>query len=239
MVTTIRQPGDIYYPEEDGKVSESAKHYEQAHDLRDALRRFFSGHADIFIGVNIFLYYRQGDPRKVISPDLLVARGVPLRPIEERGSYRLWEEGVVPQVVVELTSGSTRQEDMVRKPRQYAALGVHEYFMFDPMDEFLKPRLQGYRLNADGHYDRLPGDELESLELGLRLVVRDGWLRLLNPRTNTLLPTDVEVDAALAESEAALAESEAALAARDAALVERDAENARLRAELERLRGNA
>jgi hypothetical protein len=66
-------------------------------------------------------------------------------------------------------------------------------------------------LNAQGRYDRLPGEELDSAELGLRLVVREGWLRLLNPATNTLLATNTE----------------------------KDDEIARLRIELARLRGEA
>jgi Uma2 family endonuclease len=211
MVTTHRQPGEIYYPEEDGKVSESAKHLEQMLQLIAALQSWFAHRADVFVGGNLFVYYRQGEPGKCVSPDVLVAKGVRSRPIEERGSYKVWEEGVMPQVVIELTSESTRQVDTIRKPRPYTALGVHEYFLFDPLGEFLTPRLQGYRLNAQGRYDRLPGEELDSAELGLRLVVREGWLRLLNPATNTLLATDTE----------------------------KDDEIARLRIELARLRGEA
>jgi Uma2 family endonuclease len=211
MVTTHRQPGEIYYPEEDGKVSESAKHLEQMLQLIAALQSWFAQRADVFVGGNLFVYYRQGEPGKCFSPDVLVAKGVRSRPIEERGSYRVWEEGVVPQVLIELTSESTRQVDTIRKPRQYAALGVHEYFLFDPLGEFLAPRLQGYRLNEQGRYERLPGEELDSSELGLRLVVREGWLRLLNPTTNTLLATNTE----------------------------KDDEIARLRTELARLRGEA
>jgi hypothetical protein len=66
-------------------------------------------------------------------------------------------------------------------------------------------------LNEQGRYERLPGEELDSSELGLRLVVREGWLRLLNPTTNTLLATNTE----------------------------KDDEIARLRIELARLRGEA
>ena len=218
MVTTQRQPGEVYYPEEDGKVSESAKHLEQMLQLIAALQSWFARRADVFVGGNLFVYYRQGDIRKCFSPDVLVAKGVRPRPIEERGSYKVWEEGVMPQVVIELTSESTRKEDTIRKPHQYAALGVREYFLFDPLGEFLTPRLQGYRLNAQAHYDRLPDEELDSAELGLRLVVRDGWLRLLNPATGTLLPTTAEQEAALSAAED---------------------EIARLRAELARLKGDA
>src|SRR4051812_26441852 len=212
MVTTSPQPGEIIYPEEDGKLVESDRHLKQMLHLVGVLDLFFSKREDAFVGGDIALFYKEGDPTKYFGPDVLVALGVRPRSFRERGSYRLWEEKVPPAVVIELTSASTRQVDTVRKPRQYAALGVREYFLFDPLGEFLKPRLQGYRLNSQGRYDRLSGDELDSIELGLRLIVREGWLRLLNPTTGAVLPTLEE-------------EHEARLAAEE--------ENARLRAEIE------
>ena len=246
MVTTQRQPGEIYYPEEDGKVSESAKHLEQMLQLITALKGWFISRSDVFVGGNLFVYYRQGDIRKCFSPDVLVAKGVRPRPIEERGSYKVWEEGVMPQVVIELTSESTRKEDTIRKPHQYATLGIREYFLFDPLGEFLTPRLQGYRLNAEGRYERLPGEELDSVELGLRLVVHDGWLRLLDPATGELLPdwdeqraARMEAEAARTQAEAARIQAEAARTQAEAEVSQRDQEIARLQAELARLRGTA
>jgi len=216
MVTTHSQPGPIYYPEEDDAVSESTKHYKQGLYLVSALDLFFAGRVDGFVGGNLFVYYQQGDPTRCFSPDVMVALGVRPRPVEERGSYRIWEEGVPPTIIIELTSASTRRVDTVQKLRQYAKIGVAEYYLFDPLNEFLKPPLQGHHLDASGHYQRLPGAELDSPALGLRFVVRDGWLRLLNPSTNTLLPTLEEAEAARLEAEA---------------------EITRLRAELARLRG--
>jgi hypothetical protein len=149
---------------------------------------------------------------------VLVAFGARALPEGTRQSYLLWEEGVPPAVVVELTSASTRREDTVQKPREYAALGVREYYLFDPRGEFLTPRLQGYHLAANHRYVRLAGDELDSPALRLRLVVREGWLRLLDPAAGALLPTLEEAEAARVAAEA---------------------EIARLRAELARLRGEA
>src|SRR5438094_7485420 len=126
MAITHRPPTEVYYPEEDGKVSESAQHYMQALYLIQALRLFSLARPDVFVGGNLFVYYRQGVPAKNFSPDVLVAFGVRPRPLRERGSYRVWEEGVMPQVIIELSSASTRQVDTVRKPRLYAELGVRE-----------------------------------------------------------------------------------------------------------------
>jgi Uma2 family endonuclease len=241
MSTTPRAAGTVYYPEEDGKVSESTKHYKQGADLFAALRTFFAPRFDVFVGGNLFVYYREGEPKKCFSPDIMVAFGVRPRPDEERGSYRMWEEGVAPAVVIELTSTSTRQDDTIRKPRLYATLGVREYYLFDPLGEFLLPRLQGNYLNDQGGYEHRAGDDLASPALGLRLVVRDGWLRLLNPTTGALLPTLAEAEAALLATEAAREQERAARLAAEvahaqehAARLDAEAEIARLRAELAR-----
>ena len=214
MAIQQHPPGKIVYPEEDGKVSESAKHYKQAMQLILALDAFFAPRADVFVGGNLFVYYREGQPKKCFSPDVMVAVGVPARPLEERGSFRMWEEGVPPTVIMELTSSSTRQDDTLRKPSLYATLGVREYYLFDPLGEFLTPRLQGYHLDAAQQYAAVPGDELDSPTLGLRLVVRDGWLRLLDPATGLLLPTLEESEAGRLAAEAEIARLRAELARR-------------------------
>ncbi len=246
MVSTQRRPGEIIYPEEDGKVSESDKHYKQAMRLIGELEAFFAADPTVFVGGNLFVYYREGDPKQCFSPDVMVVRGVRPRTSAERGSFRVWEEGALPAVIIELTSGATRRDDTVRKPDLYAALGVPEYYLFDPLGEFLRPRLQGYHLTSVGRYERLPGDEFDSPALGLHLVVRDNWLRLLDPTTGALLPTMEEwqaafaageavrsaTEAALDTSETARTAIEAALAAGEAARQADQAEIARLRAQL-------
>jgi hypothetical protein len=137
----------------------------------------------------------------------------------------LWEEGQPPAVVFEITSRGTRLEDLGTKRALYAMLGVREYFLYDPLGDYLQPPLQGYRLQ-EGEYQRmLPGDEgaLASQELGLELRVEAGQLRLLNPTTGARLLTPAEAQAAW----------RAEAAARRAA----EAEVERLRAELARQRG--
>jgi Uma2 family endonuclease len=212
-------------------VSESTKHYMQGVYLFDSLHAFFADRSDVFVGGNLFVYYHEGQPKECFSPDVMVALGVRPRPVEERGSYRLWEEGVPPTVIIELTSLSTRRDDTVRKVSLYAALGVREYYLFDPLGEFLTPRLQGYHLNGQGQCDRLPGEELDSAALGLRLLVRDGWLRLYNPAAGRLLAT-------LEEAEAAQIASEAGREQERAARLAAEAEVARLRAELAQRQDN-
>lgn len=96
-------------------------------------------------------YYEEGDTSSVTSPDVFVVKGIDKH---DRRTYKLWEEGVAPCVVFEITS----------------------------LNAILRP---------DGDL-----------------------LRVLDPRTDKLVPT---VEEAVEELEAV------------------EAENARLRAELERL----
>lgn len=55
------------------------------------MRDHFRDAADVYVGANQFLYYVEGDPRRVVAPDLFVVRGVPKLPA--RGTYKLWKEG--------------------------------------------------------------------------------------------------------------------------------------------------
>ena len=48
-------------------------------------------------------------------------------------------------MVFEITSRGTRLEDLGTKRALYAMLGVREYFLYDPLGEYLQPPLQGYR----------------------------------------------------------------------------------------------
>jgi Uma2 family endonuclease len=64
----------------------------------------------------------------------------------ERRTYKLWEEGQLPAVVFEITSRGSRLEELGTKQALYAMLGVREYFLYYPLGEYLRPPLQGYRL---------------------------------------------------------------------------------------------
>jgi Uma2 family endonuclease len=234
--------GDVHYPDSDGKpMAESDVHIEQIIALRDGLQEYFRDQADVYVSGNIFVYYVEGDPSGVVSPDLLVVKGVEkkLRP-----SYKVWEEGKGPDVVLEVTSKTTRSEDTFAKFHVYQeVLQVPEYFQFDPTGDYLEPPLQGYRL-VGGSYSLMTGlpsrsagspqdpdgMALRSKVLGLDLVVEDGCLRLYHPEAGVRLPTYQEAQAARRDVEAALhRETEARARA--------EAEIARLRAELQSLRG--
>ena len=66
----------------------------------------------------------------------------------KRMVYKLWEEPKAPDFVLEVASENTWQQDLGRKRALYAELGVREYWLFDPRDEYFDPTLQGLGLKG-------------------------------------------------------------------------------------------
>jgi hypothetical protein len=170
----------------------------------------------------------------------LVALDVPKQP--HRYYYLVWKEQKAPDLVVEITSKSTKKEDQKTKFVIYRdILKVSEYFLFDPRAEYLVPPLQGFRLAGSAYVPIEPiAGRLPSGVLGLHLE-RDGeQLRLFNPASGQRLLTRLEARAAAdrraetADRRAAAADHRAAAAA--AAEQKLAEENDRLRREIEKLR---
>ncbi len=197
-------------PHTDGDVMESERHFLQIALLIEALRLFWAGRDDGFVGGNMFLYFdlAQTRGRHFRGPDVFVARGVPKR---ERKSWVVWEEGKGPDVVIELLSPSTARSDRGEKKRVYQdQLRVPEYFLYDPFTG----ELAGFRLDCTGYREMQPNDkgDLASGIVGLVLTRWQGtyndveatWLRWATP-DGVVLPTAGEQGAARAEQEAARA----------------------------------
>ena len=111
----------VSYPESDGQpVAETDVHRTLMFELIGMLQAFFRADPQVYISGNLFVYYQEGNPRRVVAPDVFVVQGVRNR---QRRIYKLWEEGVVPAVVFELTSRSTRREDLRSKYDLYERLG--------------------------------------------------------------------------------------------------------------------
>jgi Uma2 family endonuclease len=214
---------EIEYPTSDGQpLAETTTHFEVITDLVAALKRRYHDVPNVWVGANLFLCYEQGKPRAAVAPDVLLARGVSRW---NRPNYLLWEERP-PALVVEVTSKSTRYRDQRKKKKIYQRIGVEEYVLFDPLDEYLKPRLQGYRLK-DGRYARIPlkpDGSLLSRTTGL-VLKPEGWnLRLIDTATGErLLWKDEAEQAHKAAEKQALQEAEARRVAEQRALREAEA----------------
>ena len=218
----------VFYPTSDGQpMAETALHRRCMVDVADTLELWFrkQGRDDVYVGSNNFLYYERGNPRAVVAPDVYVVVGAPAHP--PRDTYMLWKEPKGPDFVLEVTSASTRGNDERRKREVYAALGVREYFLYDPRAEWLAPPLQGWRLH-EGAYRPLTavtvlsnrGVAVVSEVLGLELRdERDArMVRLRDPATGEVLLTHDESERAREEEAAARRAAEARAAALEARL---------------------
>ncbi len=242
--TPAAAPRRVVYPTSDGKpMAETDKHRELMIYVIEALKTYYADRTDVYVSGNNFVFYEEGNPKARISPDGYVVFGVSPA---LRDSYMSWkEEGRLPDVVFEFTSRKTQREDTDSKlPLYERILRVPEYFLFDPTGDYLRPRLQGFRLVAD-QYVRLElvAGRLHSERLGLELVQAGEDLRLYDTHRREFLPTPLE-QARRTEAEAGRAEAEARRAEAEARRAEAEAtarraaeeEVARLRAELEALR---
>ncbi|MBC7807930.1 MAG: Uma2 family endonuclease [Akkermansiaceae bacterium] len=229
-ITSRRLPRKVDYPEGDGKpMAETPEHGDAMYYAVSAARAALDGIADVYVAGNNFVYYVEGDVRKRVSPDCYVVLDVPRR---ARRSYKTWEDGGrTPNVVWEFTSRKTAKEDREDKFVLYEqVLKVPEYFLFDPLDQYLKPRLQGYRLNSNGAYiPVLPDVEgrFDSEQTGIKMFADGQILRFVHPSTGAILPTYAEAEAGLESAK------------RNRAILQNaEAEIARLRAEIDRLKAN-
>ena len=159
----------VEYPSSDGEpVAETDFHVEELLSFRALLKERYREVPSVYAAGNMLVYYEEGNVASRFSPDVFVAFGVPNR---MRRVYKIWEEGHAPAFVLEVSSRGTWLEDAGNKKTLCARLGVREYFLFDPEDDYLDPPLQGHRLE-DGEYRRIapePDGALRSDVLGLLL----------------------------------------------------------------------
>lgn len=219
----------ILYPETDGQpMTESDATRDYLNYCIEVLRLFFQGRRNIYVSGNLFIYYQEGNPKAVVSPDVFVIFGVSPR---QRRSYKVWEEAdKLPSFILEITSLTTQKQDEVEKPKLYASLGVQEYFQYDPTGDYLHPQLKGYQL-IEGQYQPLPIEItangvsfIHSQVLGLDMQLQSPnlqelavlplpkKLRFYDPQTGLLLLSRQEAEQARvqAEQERDLAQERAA-----------------------------
>ena len=199
---------DEGHPESDSAAVESDTHEDiRAYAVR-ALRIRHATHPGFYAAADMGLLFERGNPAAVMAPDLLVAFGAGNR---RRPSYKLWREPV-PDLVLELLSPKTWRRDVEAKPGLYEALGVREFWLFDPLGR-LPRAVNGWRLDADGAYapvPALPDGGCRSAVLGLDLVTCGAGFRFRDPATGELLPDHAETAAARDREASARRTAEAA-----------------------------
>ncbi len=198
MLTTSNGNGkanpakEVYYPYTDGEpMAETDTHRDAMIYAISSLQIHFDKTPNVYVSGNLFMYYVEGDPETRVFPDVFIVFGVPKY---ERNLYKVWKEGKGPDVVIEVTSQKTRHQDETEKPAIYAKLGVQEYFLYDPLREYLDPPLQGYCRTETGSYAPIPAtrkhDQLLTIPsqlLNMELHLDGTRLRLYDTANETYL----------------------------------------------------
>ncbi len=233
------------YPyEDDEPMAATGFHAEQIVTLADQFFRYFEINEHIFVGIDTFIYYREGDRRKVVAPDIYIVLGASKFP--QRRSFYTWSEGAAPSVVFEFLSDSTAHQDRDEKvPLYLVDIGVQEYFIHQP-DMERTAEFRGWRRGPSGDIVEIAPDAEGGLfSETLNLYFR--WkedpvteVRLLRPYLpdGTPITTSREDQAlkeeALEQRQAAEEQRQAAEEQRQIAEEQRQAAERRAREEQER-----
>ena len=196
-----------FYPETDGKpMAASDLHLEILIWLLQTLKAHFAQMPDVYVSGDILTYYTQGDPRAVVAPDVLVAFGIGQK---QRHTYKVWEEGKVPDFVMEFSSKTTYQNDLTDKMALYAALGIPNYLLYDAEALYLPSPLIGFQLVKGVYVPIWLGVDggVHSDVLGLDFHIRERRLAVYDPVSGQWLQTPAEQHAARAENAETRAEN--------------------------------
>jgi Uma2 family endonuclease len=138
--------------------------------LKAILLILWAERMDWFFGINMGIYYHPDKPP--IVPDGFLSLGVERIYDEElRPSYVLWDENVVPILVLEVVCQNYRKEYSTKK-EEYAALGVLYYVVYSSRRR-RKPRLEVHRL-VDGEYELQEENPVWLPEVGLGIGCQRG-----------------------------------------------------------------
>ena len=196
------EPETVEYPEGHW-IAQSVWHGDAVRLATAALHNHFANRDEALVAMELIVYYEFGNDRAWLQPDVLVAFGVGRG--GNRRTFKVWEEGKAPDFVLEVASPSTAERDAQHKAREYARIGVREYWRLDPEGTIMGTPLEGYGA-IGGRYGRMESVEhtggieyvrSEVLGLDLRSEKRDGATVLVfrDPRTGE------EFDGALESSE--------------------------------------
>jgi Uma2 family endonuclease len=188
----VLETEEILYPETvDSIMPEGILHFLLSVRLTSTLLAFLVNRPDVKVFGNLMLYYEEGEPRKFISPDLMICVGLEKSPTSV---YKLWETRVVPSVVIELASETTWFNDVSNKLAIYQRLGVQEYYVYDIEYKHLPAPLTAYRLESGVLTEiEVVNGRILSESLGLELVDTGETLRFFNPETKEFLMTPEEM----------------------------------------------
>lgn len=196
------------YPTEE-KVGEDLLQRHIVELLRPLIERYLAAKGTkALTGADQFIYFRRGDIRGRVAPDVFVLPGV--RPDRVILSWKTWQEKVVPTFALEVVSLDI-DKDYIEAPALCRELGVRELVIFDPdfEQDTERYRFQVYRqVGSRGmvrvsvtNEDRVPSRVLGCL---LRAVGNGETTRLrlaTGASGDVLFPTEAESERAEKERE--------------------------------------
>lgn len=229
----------LYYPETDGRpLAETDLHRVVIYNTNDKLETFYAAQNDVYVSGNLLIYDIPGKTTRSISPDIMVVFGIEKK---MRRTYKIWEEGKAPDFVMEVSSKWTYRNDLTRKEKRYAHIGVNEYFLYDPERAYLPESLIGLRLTDGGEYEPIPitnNNGIISNVLGIEFRILDEDIELHNLSTGEVLQTAAEKANEIAKQEAEARQQEAEARQQEVEARQKlEAELAQLKSELRRLKG--
>ncbi len=200
------------HPTKEDLMGETAVHAALVHYLVEVLSWQFRAQR-CAIHENLNFYQTRDENEYPLAPDIAVIKGMDYQPWLR--SWAVEQMGAVPQVVFEIASKETWNNDLKDKPLAYARMGVKEYYAYDPNVPPLRRghgrRLFGWHLERERGEMReltLSSDErLWSPHLESWLVPDRDYLRLYDNQGQRRL-TKAEAEAQHAEEEAQRAEME-------------------------------
>ena len=185
-VRTWPKPGEVFYPESDGKpMAENTEQFNWIVLLVENLKSLFADDPNVFVAGDLLWYPVQGRVDISMAPDAMVAFG---RPMGYRGSYKQWEEaGIAPQVVFEVLSPNNTALEMTDKFNAYARYGVEEYYLYDPDKHEFRAWLRlGEKLEPVDHLEGF-----QSPRLRVRFWPMSEGLKVENPDGTALSAPEV------------------------------------------------
>ena len=187
------------------------------------------GSPDVFLDMNTIVYDDPTNRNRRFQPDIYIAFGVDAATVLRRNGYVIWEVGKPPDFALEVASETTASNDTGWKRERYAAVGIREYWRFDPTGgalygrclagEYLENgRYRAFRINTDA--DGTTWGYSPLLHLNLRC--HQGRLELQDPVTGAILSNRRGERQAREIAQAAVRERDELIAEQQAAVRERD-----------------
>lgn len=159
--------------------------------FKDLMDHYGRAGRRVFLATELAVLY---PGESTIVPDLLAVMDV-ADPDRERNSWRVADEGRGVDLVFEFRNLGKKHKDLVENVKDYARLGISEYFSFDCRTK----RLRGWRLQnraARVYTPLMPqGGLFQSLVLDLEVGEVDGRLRFF--KNQAQIPSSDELVARL------------------------------------------